>query len=78
MAYEIFERLEEAYGSSTWANNYFKAALDQIVWDEKFFADGEYYFVKGSFCFTTPVLNPFDQTDWKPSAIFPDGSLVSF
>ena len=78
MEYNIFEYLKEAYGSSTQANNRFKAALNRIRWDKTFFTDGEYYFVKGNFCFTTQVLDPFDMEDWKPSAIFSDGSYIEF
>lgn len=78
MEYNIFEYLKEAYGASTQANNRFKAALNRIRWDKTFFADGEYYFVKGGFCFTTQVLDPFAMEDWKPSAIFSDGSYIEF
>ena len=76
-AYNIFKKLENAYGASTQNCNRFLKAINSIHWDEKFQADGEYYFVKGNFTFTTPSLDPF-KMDWKPSAIFNDGSFIEF
>lgn len=74
-----FYNLKEAYEVSTLNNNQFERALNSIEWDATFFADGEHYFVKDGFTFTTPSLNPFDITkDWKPSAIFADGSMIEF
>ena len=77
MESKLFETLKEAYEISTHKVNHFADALASINWDEEFYADGEYYFVKGGFCFTTPSLNPFRMA-WRPSAIFSDASFVSF
>ena len=79
MEFDIFETLKEAFGSSTLANNSFADALNRLPWDEIFFADDEYYFCKGGFCFTTPSLDPFDVTRYRmPSAMFTDGSYIEF
>lgn len=77
MELNIFMSLKEAYETSTHNVNCFLKALNKIKWDEKFEADGEHYFTKGGFVFTTPSLDPFDM-DWKPSAIFSDGSYIEF
>ena len=73
----IFHKLEEAYKASTPNRNYFADALNSIEWEGRFYADNEYYFVKGDFTFTTTSLDPF-KTEWPPDAIFGDGSLVTF
>ena len=73
----IFRKLKEAYESSTLNKNYFADELSSIEWDCKFYADNEYYFVKGDFTFTTTSLNPF-KTEWNPEALFADGSLIQF
>ena len=79
MEFEIFETLKAAYDSSTPAHNRFREALESICWDSRFYADGEYYFVRGGFCFTTPSLDPFQiRRDWKPEAKFTDGAIISF
>lgn len=75
--FNVFSKIKEAYECSTLSNNVFKDVLESIKWDSRFFADGEFYFVKGDFTFTTPSLDPFDM-DWKPSAMFADGSIASF
>ena len=76
---EVFYKLKEAYEASTPNNNRFGAVLNSLSWDDKFIADGEHYFIKGSFIFTTPSTDPFliDQ-NWKPSATFSDRSEISF
>lgn len=73
----IYEALKEAYEASTQDNNRFLTALLSIHWDDAFQADGEHYFSKGAFIFTTPSLDPFAMSG-KPSAIFPDGSTSEF
>lgn len=74
---DIFYKLKNAYGVSTHNHNAFAQALQSIKWESEFYADGEYYFIKGDLTFTTPSLNPF-KMDWKPSALFADGSLIEF
>ncbi len=74
--YELFAKIKESYNASTLNNNKFSKLLKRIKWDYEFYADGEFYFVKGDFTFTTPSLNPF-QMDWKPSAMF-GGCSFSF
>lgn len=77
MEFRIYEKIKEAFGYSAHSNNKFKSALESIAWDYSFFADGEHYFVKGGLTITTPSLNPFDM-DWRPSAMFSDGSVIEF
>ena len=68
---DIFEKLKNAYECSTHKANYFKQALESVKWDHTFFADEEYYFIKGDLTFTTPSLDPFS-TEWAPSGMFTD------
>ncbi len=79
MELHLFETLKNAFESSTLSNNRFLSALNSASWDKTFYADGEHYFCKGGFCFTTPSLNPFEITrNWMPSAMFSDGSCIEF
>lgn len=79
MELHLFETLKNAFESSTLSNNRFLSALNSASWDKTFYADGEHYFCKGGFCFTTPSLNPFEVTrNWMPSAMFSDGSCIEF
>ena len=79
MELHLFETLKNAFDSSTLSNNRFLSALNSASWDKTFYADGEHYFCKGGFCFTTPSLNPFEITrNWMPSAMFSDGSCIEF
>lgn len=79
MELHLFETLRNAFESSTLSNNRFLSALNSASWDKTFYADGEHYFCKGGFCFTTPSLNPFEVTrNWMPSAMFSDGSCIEF
>lgn len=79
MEFNLFETLKNSFDNSTPANNRFISTINSISWDEKFWADGEHYFCKGGFCFTTPSLNPFNITrNWMPSAMFSDGSCIGF
>lgn len=76
---DIFTKLKEAYETSTHEINHFKKVISAIEWDEKFEADGEFYFCLGGFCFTTPSLDPFKiNRNWVPAAIFSDGSNIYF
>ena len=79
MELHLFETLKNAFESSTLSNNRFLSALNSASWVKTFYADGEHYFCKGGFCFTTPSLNPFEITrNWMPSAMFSDGSCIEF
>lgn len=79
MELHLFETLRNAFETSTLSNNRFLSALNSASWDKTFYADGEHYFCKGGFCFTTPSLNPFEITrNWMPSAMFSDGSCIEF
>lgn len=79
MELHLFETLRNAFEASTLSNNRFLSALNSASWDKTFYADGEHYFCKGGFCFTTPSLNPFEVTrNWMPSAMFSDGSCIEF
>lgn len=73
----LFFNIKEAYETSTNNKNHFAELLSSIKWDSEFYADNEYYFIKGDMTLTTPSLNPFNMS-WKPSAIFTDGSCIEF
>lgn len=76
-AFNIFYKLKEAYECSTHNNNLFEKALKSIKWDYTFFADNEFYFVKGDLTLTTTSLDPFE-VEYAPEALFTDGSLLTF
>lgn len=71
---DLFTTLKNAYEVSTHNFNAFAEKLNQIKWDSKFFADGEYYFIKGEQTFTTPSLDPFNMP-WNPSMMWEDGTI---
>lgn len=75
MELEIFDKIKEAFGTSTPSDNKFKKAIQSIKWESKFFADDEHYFCFGGFVFSTPSLDPFNMK-YRPSAIFSDGSFI--
>ena len=77
MEIALFERLKEAYGTSTLADNRFAKALNSIKWDTTFYADGEHYFMKDGFTLMVENLNPFEE-EWKPSVMFSDRSMATF
>ena len=68
MEYNLYERLNEAYGCSTPSNNLFEETIKAIKWDSVFTADGETYFTKGGLTLTAESLNPFNEA-WKPSVM---------
>lgn len=73
----LIEKITNAYESSTLNNNLFKKVIESVKWDKTFFADCEYYFIKGTITFTTPSLNPFEITKtWRPSFLTSDGSII--
>lgn len=72
---DLFWKIKEEYGLSTHNINRFEKILKAIAWDSEFYADEEYYFIKGDMTFTTPSLNPFSMK-WEASAIFADGSVL--
>lgn len=74
---DLFLKLKEAYETTTHNNNRFEKALKSVNWDAEFEADGEIYFIKGCMTLTIQNLNPFEE-EWKPSAIFEDGSYIEF
>jgi len=79
MEFTLFERIKEAYETSTHNNNRFEKVIKAIKWDAEFTADGEFYFCLGNLTFTTPSLNPFEVTkDWEACAMFTDGSQIYF
>lgn len=77
MSLTLFYKIKNAYETSTHNNNRFADCLKSIKWDSEFYADGEHYFLKGDMTFTTPSFDPFN-CDWKPSAMFTDGSVIEF
>ena len=74
---KIYERLKEAYETTTSSHNRFLEAIKNIKWDNSFIADNEYYYILGGMIFTTQSLNPFNEK-WKPSIIFSDSSSIEF
>lgn len=77
MGFELFNKLKTAYEVSTHNHNAFKEALESVKWDDKFYADNEYYFVGGGLTLTTTSLNPFE-VEWTPEVVFADGSMLTF
>lgn len=76
---ELFETLKARYENSTQSHNRFAEVLNSQEWDSTFYEDGEHYFCRGGFIFSTPSLDPFQITrGWKPSAIFSDGGYLEF
>lgn len=69
MEYDLYQRLKNALGISTRNDNIFKDVIDSISWEETFFADEEFYFLKGNLIFSTPSLDPFNMP-WNPTAVF--------
>jgi hypothetical protein len=74
-AFAIYEKISNAYETSTPANNKFAKAIQSIKWEKTFEADGEFYFFTKGLTFTTPSLDPFN-LDWKPSFLFANGTLM--
>lgn len=74
---ELFYELKNAYDVSTHNVNRFLQTIKSIKWEDTFFADDEYYFIKDNMTFITTSLNPFE-VERVPEAIFTDGSVVSF
>lgn len=76
---KLFETLKASCEDSTPSHNRFAEALNSQEWDSTFYEDGEHYFCRGGFIFSTPSLDPFKITKiWKPSAIFSDGGYLEF
>ena len=79
MAITTFWNLREAYETSTMNYNRFADMINSIKWDDSFYADGEYTYLLDDMSFSTPSLDPFKiSKNWKPSAIFADGSYIEF
>ena len=76
-AFTLYETLKEAYETTTQNNNRFLSAISLVKWDDMFYADGEYYFLKGDLTITVEDTNPFKE-QWKPTAFFKDGCVLSF
>lgn len=69
----LYNKLLNAYETSTPSCNRFSKAVYSIKWDEVFKADDEYYFMKNGNVLITPSLYPFEMP-WKPSIMPSDGS----
>lgn len=66
--FEVRQAIEDAFGASTMNRNRFKEVVESVDWDERFYADGEHYFVKGGWTLTTPSLDPFEVgRGWRPA-----------
>ena len=73
----LFNKLKEAYETSTRNFNSFKEAISSVNWDNKFEADGEIYFMLGKFTLAVENLDPFKE-QWKPTVYFTDGYVKEF
>ena len=71
----LFIKIKEAFETSTHNYNRFKEVIDSEKWDDKYFADDEYVFIKADMSFSTPSFDPFNMK-WKASAIWDDGSVL--
>lgn len=67
--------LQTAYECSTKSSNWFLPELEKLKCNDRFFADGEWYFTFDNAIFTTPSLDPF-KCDWKPSVMWRDDMSV--
>lgn len=63
---KLYEKLKEAYETTTKKYNRFKEVINSINWDNTFSADGEQYFVKDNFTLTIENIDPFKEA-WKPT-----------
>lgn len=72
---DLFLKIKEAYETSTHNHNRFRELLNSVKWDNTFYAENEYYFLKDDMTFTTPSYDPFN-IKWKASAMWDDGSVV--
>ncbi len=63
---KLYEKLKEAYGSSSRMYNNFKELINKIKWDNTFIADNEHYFIKGDLTLTIENIDPFKEK-WAPS-----------
>lgn len=72
----LYYNIKEAYETSTHNCNRFSNLLNCINWDSSFYADEEFYFIKGDMTLTTPSLDPFNMK-WEATAIFNDGSVLT-
>ncbi len=78
IAFDLYECLKHAFDTSTPACNRYAKAIKSIKWDETFYADGEYYFLKGRLTFTTESLDPFKISLIRPAVMAEDGSMLMF
>ncbi len=77
MEFTLYEKLKEAYETSTHSNNRFKTAINSIRWDNIFNADGETCFCLKGFSLMVENLDPFNEA-WRPSVFFSDGTFLEF
>ena len=77
MEYNLYEKLKEAYETTSAKFNNFKTAIDNIKWDQTFEADGEIYYILGKFTLTIENINPFKE-QWKPTVFTSDNSILEF
>lgn len=85
MYMNLCDKLKNAFDYSTRNDNKFQRAIKRVAWDEEFYADGEFYFIKyypnlgkgKKVIFTTPSLDPFNM-EWRPDfMIISDGDFYS-
>ncbi len=72
--YDLYKKLNEAYGASTRKFNAFADRISKIKWDEKFYADGEYYFIKNDLTLVCENLDPFKER-WSPALMSDSGTV---
>lgn len=77
MEFKMYEKLKEAWETTTQSCNRFKKAIEAIKWENTFQADGETYFIKGGLTLTVENLNPFKE-QWHPEVMFSDGTIITF
>lgn len=63
---KLYEKLKEAYETTTKKYNRFKEVINSINWDNTFSADGEQYYIKDNFTLTIENIDPFKEA-WKPT-----------
>ena len=72
----LYEKLKEAYETTTKKYNRFKEVIESIKWDNTFSADGEQYYIKGDLTLTIENIDPFSEA-WKPT-VWIESNYYSF
>lgn len=73
-AFDTYQTISEAYGSSTPSNNLFAKAIESISWNYSFESEDGLWFVNDDVTLNCSSLDPFAQ-DFPANVQTLDGSL---